>query len=66
VQDLKLILLLVAGGLMLRIAYVWIARHYRDRGWPGVDRRKVSRRKIDRMEMNRLDREYGRKDREER
>ena len=51
---------------MLRIAYVWIARHYRDRGWPGVDRRKVSRRKIDRMEMNRLDREYGRKDREER
>jgi hypothetical protein len=58
--------LFVVGGTLLRIVYVAIARHYRNRGWPQSSTSKGSGRKIDRMEMQRLDREYGQKDREER
>lgn len=64
VEILAAVSLILIAGIIAWMLYVAIRRHYRNRGWPKVDRRKVSRRKIDRREMNRIEREYQ-KDREE-
>jgi len=57
----EVIAVIVFGGVIAWMLYVAIARHYRNRGWPRLDRRKVNRRRIDRREMQRLEREYGQK-----
>ena len=52
------IFVVVSCGFLVRMLYVAIMRHYRNRGWPRVDRRQISRRRIDRKEINRIEREY--------
>jgi hypothetical protein len=65
VQTWEAVSVVVSCGFLVRMLYVAIMRHYRNRGWPSVDRRQISRRRIDRKEMNRIENEYG-KDREDR